>query len=58
MSLRVGSGWDHQTKAYMERRTKEGMSNAEVIRCLKRYVAREVVAFLYAMRLAETTSAK
>ena len=30
------------TKAYVERRTKEGLSTPEIIRCLKRYVAREV----------------
>ena len=41
--------YDPQTKAYMERRTKEGMSKAEIIRCLKRYVAREVFAFLHAL---------
>jgi transposase len=29
------------TRAYVERRTKEGMSKKEIIRCLKRYVARE-----------------
>ena len=33
---------DRRTNAYMQRRTGEGMSKAEVIRCLKRYVAREV----------------
>ena len=31
-----------RTQAYMQRRTAEGMSKREVIRCLKRYVAREV----------------
>ena len=31
-----------QTKAYMERRTTEGRTKNEVIRCLKRYVAREI----------------
>jgi transposase len=30
------------TRAYVERRTQEGMSKPEIIRCLKRYVAREV----------------
>ena len=30
----------------MRRRTTEGMSKAEVIRCLKRYVAREVFSIL------------
>ncbi len=36
--------FDPRTQAYMWRRTAEGMSKAEVIRCLKRYVAREVFA--------------
>ena len=30
----------------MRRRTTEGMSKTEVIRCLKRYVAREVFSAL------------
>jgi transposase len=30
------------TRAYVERRTKDGMSKPEIIRCLKRYVARQV----------------
>ncbi len=30
------------TRAYAERRSKEGLSKREIIRCLKRYVAREV----------------
>jgi transposase len=33
---------DPATKAYVERRTKEGLSKREVIRILKRYVARQV----------------
>ncbi|MBF9134316.1 IS110 family transposase, partial [Plantactinospora sp. S1510] len=33
---------DPRTRAYAERRTKEGMSKKEIIRCLKRYVAREL----------------
>ena len=37
---RLGS--DAATRAYAERRTAEGKSKAEIIRCLKRYVAREV----------------
>ena len=37
----------HQpTKAYVQRRTSEGKSKREIIRCLKRYVAREVYAAL------------
>jgi transposase len=33
---------DPRTKAYVERRTKEGKTKREIMRCLKRYVAREV----------------
>lgn len=33
---------DPKTKAYMERRRTEGLSKKDVIRCLKRFVAREV----------------
>ena len=38
--------YEERTQAYMRRRITEGMSKAEVIRCLKRYVAREVFAVL------------
>ena len=34
------------TKEYMGRRTGEGMTKLEVIRCLKRYVARQVYSIL------------
>jgi len=37
---------DPSTRAYMERRTKEGKSKREAIRCLKRYVARELYPLL------------
>jgi len=37
---------DLETKTYMERRLKEGKSKLEVIRMLKRYVAREVYGIL------------
>ena len=33
---------DPRTRAYVERRLKEGRSKPEIIRILKRYVAREV----------------
>jgi transposase len=36
------------TRAYVERRGKEGLSKKEIIRCLKRYVAREVYRHLRA----------
>jgi transposase len=38
---------DPDTKAYRERRTKEGRSKREVVRALKRYVAREVYRNLH-----------
>lgn len=38
--------WDPRTRAYMQRRTKEGLSKKEIIRCLKRYIAREVYQIL------------
>ena len=34
------------TRAYVARRSKEGLSKKETIRCLKRYVAREVYPHL------------
>jgi transposase len=37
---------DPRTKAYMARRIAEGRSKLEVIRCLKRYIAREVFALI------------
>lgn len=36
--------WDPATRDYVERRTKQGKSKKHIIRCLKRYVAREVYA--------------
>ena len=38
--------WHPATKAYMAKRRLEGKSKAEVVRCLKRYVAREIYAVL------------
>lgn len=34
--------FDPRTRDYVERRTREGRSKKEIIRCLKRYVARDV----------------
>jgi transposase len=34
--------WDPATKAYMHRRLAQGKTRKEIIRCLKRYIAREV----------------
>jgi transposase len=33
---------DPRTKAYLARRTAEGKTKKEIIRCLKRYIAREI----------------
>jgi transposase len=34
--------WDPDTRAYMMRRRQEGLTKPEVMRCLKRYIAREI----------------
>jgi transposase len=34
------------TRAYVERRTKQGLSKLDIMRCLKRYIAREVYQHL------------
>ena len=38
--------YDPRTTEYIERRTSEGLSKKEAMRCLKRYVAREVFSLL------------
>ena len=38
--------WHAPTITYVERRTKEGLTNKDIIRCLKRYVAREIYQLL------------
>jgi transposase len=40
--------WHRPTRAYVQRRTTEGKTKAEIIRCLKRYIARELYAALTA----------
>jgi transposase len=48
----------HQpTRDYVERRTAEGLSKREIIRCLKRYIAREVFAALPRSQPQELTRA-
>ncbi|MHB1534732.1 MAG: IS110 family RNA-guided transposase [Acidimicrobiales bacterium] len=42
--------FDPETKAYVQRRTNEGKTTAEIVRCLKRYVAREIYKTLVASR--------
>jgi hypothetical protein len=45
------------TRAYLERRTAQGLSKREIIRCLKRYIAREIYAALPRSTTHTTTSA-
>ena len=40
--------WDERAREYVARRTTEGKSKREILRCLKRYVAREVYRILTA----------
>ncbi|GII97620.1 IS110 family transposase [Sinosporangium siamense] len=40
--------WDDRTREYLRRRTAEGKTRREVIRCLKRYVAREIFGLVKA----------
>lgn len=49
--------WHEPTRAYMARRTAEGKTKAEVMRCLKRYVAREIFGLLSAARQTSTAPA-
>jgi transposase len=39
-------GWDPATRTYVTRRTAAGLSKPEIIRCLKRYLAREIYRLL------------
>ncbi|TCP46776.1 transposase [Tamaricihabitans halophyticus] len=34
--------WDHHTRNYAQQRTHQGKTKKEIIRCLKRYIAREI----------------
>jgi transposase len=47
-----------ETKHYVERRTKEGMPTIEIIRCLKRYVARELFPHIQAITNHDITSTR
>ena len=40
--------WDERTREYIAKRTTEGKSKREILRCLKRYLAREVYRVLVA----------
>jgi transposase len=38
--------WDTRTRAYVQRRTEQGLSKKDIIRCLKRIIARELYPLL------------
>jgi len=44
------------TQAYLGRRTAEGKTKAEIIRCLKRFLAREAWALMRPLRQRRTSS--
>lgn len=48
-------GRDQRTREYANRRTGQGKSTKEIIRCLKRYVARELFPIVVASLTSETT---
>lgn len=50
--------YDPRTRAYAERRTQEGLSKPEIIRCLKRYVAREIHRVLVPNSAAQNRPAR
>jgi transposase len=50
----VRMGRDRRTKEYVARRTAEGKSKREIMRCLKRYIAREVYRVLISTAPAQT----
>jgi hypothetical protein len=45
--------WHPATKEYVERRTAEGKTKREIMRCLKRYIAREIFRLLRSMTLGD-----
>jgi transposase len=49
----VRMGCDERTRRYVARRTAEGKSKWEIMRCLKRYIAREVYRVLLASAATE-----
>jgi transposase len=47
---------DDRTRAYVAKRTAEGKSKKEIIRCLKRYIAREIYRILASLSLGGSPS--
>lgn len=38
--------YDQRTRDYVARRTEQGLTKREIMRCLKRYVARELLPLI------------
>ena len=55
MIVLVRLRYSEQTRSYMDRRLAEGKTKKEVIRCLKRFVARELYRTLRADLATLTT---
>jgi transposase len=49
--------WDTRTRDYLTRRTTEGKTRREAIRCLKRYLAREIYQIITSPPQAEPSAA-
>ena len=47
--------YDERTRAYVDRRTRQGLSKKEIILCLKRFVAREIYRTITTRPPAQTT---
>jgi transposase len=45
---------DERRRTYVAKRTAEGKTNKEIIRCLKRYIAREIYKILIPPSLRES----
>jgi transposase len=46
---------DERTRAYVAKRSAEGKSKKEIIRCLKRYIAREIYRILSSLPLRDSS---
>jgi hypothetical protein len=50
-----GANWGCEpTLAYVKKRTREGKSKREIIRCLKRYIIREIFKHLCCPQVGKT----
>jgi transposase len=45
---------EHRTRDYLERRATQGLTRREAIRCLKRYIAREIYQLIHQISTAQT----